>query len=189
MQSVGAATRAVATDVVEPVYLALATPAERGGWIPGTPASTVSRVRTTSPAAAAVVADDGSNLHSPWTRLRTSFLEASRKLSSGLGRIAPKKLIAYIGLGWRSQVDETASEIVDVGFFLDDEPRTSLAPFEGQSQWTQRGESIWIGGRVLRPANDALTRLERVRSEWDYRDSLDQLEILPTVSFGAVYRF
>lgn len=188
LQSVGAATRTTG-DTADSIRLAGVISEQSRGQPSATSVATTSTLAARLPVSIDKTVSDTTVSWRPWNRLRGAFLEASRKLSSGLGRIAPRKLIAFIGLSWRGQIDETATEAVDVGFFLDDEPCTALAPFDGQHHWTDPLQSRRQADRISRSADDALTRLERVRSEWDYRDGYDQLELFPTISFGAVYRF
>ncbi len=125
-----------------------------------------------------------------WRRLRASFAESSHRISSGLSRLRAARLIPFVGLGWRNPQDELSTEIadIDIGFFLDEEPTASMTPF-ATGQGGERQRVRRIHGRTSNEPDEGLTQLGQVRSEWDYRDSFDGLEILPTVSFGAVYRF
>ncbi len=125
-----------------------------------------------------------------WRRLRTAFDESSRRLSSGLSRLQPARLIPFIAFGWQNRQDEVTTEIadIDIGFFLDEQPSAAMTPFaEGGDDGESGSRRLY--GRISGAPDEGLTRLGQVRSEWDYRDSMDGLEILPTVSFGAVYRF
>ena len=103
--------------------------------------------------------------------------------TSGFYKLVPKKLIPYIGMGWRRDVEKNfpLDFNVDFGWFLEDKPRATISPFQPVS--SRAAEGIQRGVTVEQQAAG------KIRADWEYSSGLDSFQIIPTISLGAMFRF